>query len=249
MHNRVILVGMTARAIQSHPQKDRSKILSAIEVILGLKFRRNRSAFRGRNIHPHVSRRHALSHGWTLQKIPRQLPSDKIIKRQILIEGFHHPVAIWINPALVIKVQAMGIAITHRIQPVPSLMLTKSFAAQQLIDQFLKITTFEIRLQLLVLRRQPRQDQGHASSQRLAICFRSEAFPIQFCLHQPINTSTFNSLRLHESPMLGILPAALNPSRQQLPLGIRQLLLGILRRHGIFLIMDANQQFTVLQLL
>ena len=130
MHNRVVLVGMTPRAVQSHPQKDRSKILGAIKIILGLKLRRNRSAFRGRNIHPHVSRRHALSHAWVLQKIPRQLPGDEIIKRQILIKGFHHPVTIRINPALVIEVQAMGIAITHRIQPIPRLMLTKSFAAQ-----------------------------------------------------------------------------------------------------------------------
>ena len=83
---------MATGADQRHPQEGRAEGLDPVKVILGLEFLRNGPAFSGGWIHADEAGCDQMSKGGFWKQVPRQLPGDELIKRQVFIQGANHPV-------------------------------------------------------------------------------------------------------------------------------------------------------------
>ena len=142
--DRVVFVRVAARADHCHAEEHSAKRFGTVEVVLGLKFRRNHAAFRGCGVHPYETGGNKLFHRRVGQKVAGQLPFDELVKRQVFVECAHYPVAVGIDAALVVEVQSVCVAIADGVEPVTCLVfaitgITEKFFNQTLICIFIFI--------------------------------------------------------------------------------------------------------------
>ena len=115
---------MAAGTTDGHPQKDGSGGINPIDHVANVNLFVNRAAFAGGHVCPIETRGNLLIKRRVGKQISSQLLDHKLIKRQIAVEGPHHPVSIGPHLSVVIQVQPVGIAIASGIEPEPGHMLT-----------------------------------------------------------------------------------------------------------------------------
>ena len=258
--DRVVFVGVTASAGHGHAEQNGAQGLGAVEIVLALEFSRDGSAFSGGGVHSHEAGCDVLLDGWTGKEVASHLPQNEIVEGKVPVEGAHHPVTIRIDAAFVIEVETVRVPIAHRIEPVAGLM----FAVTGALHEFVEVTGVGI---LPVVGKEGRKDswfgreagksQGRSSGQGGAIGFRGKGHPaFGFFLQLSYNKAIDRVLRIYicgrvslnrsdKGPVLGVVPSLLHPLGKNLAFVIRKLLFGISGRHGVFLVVDPNDNLTL----
>ena len=129
-----ICVCVTTSTRERHSQQHGADRFCAVKVVLGLEFVGDGSPFGRAGIHSDKTSGHFLSERWVWQQIASQLPCDEVVKRKVLVERQHDPVAIWLNATFVIQMKPVRVSVANCIQPVTSLMFAEAGACQQLLD-------------------------------------------------------------------------------------------------------------------
>ena len=121
--------------------------LSAIEGVPCSVLILQRASFIGSWVKPNIAACNQLINSWLLQHVAGKLPPCELIKREIIVEGTHHPIAIGPDRPLVVMVESLSVRVANRIEPVARLVLTKSLAVKQPVDQrglgLFRIISFE----------------------------------------------------------------------------------------------------------
>jgi hypothetical protein len=63
------------------------------------------------------------------------LLDNELVERLVVVEGIDHVIAIQPDRPLIIQVQAVRVAISRHIEPIPRLLFAKPRRLQQLIDE------------------------------------------------------------------------------------------------------------------
>ena len=259
LRNGVELVRVATGAGERDAQQHGAQRFGAVEVVLGLKLRRNGAALGRGRIHPHEAGGDALFERCIGEQVTRELPGDEVIERQVLVHGMHDPIAIRINPAAIVQMQPVRIAVTNRVEPIAGLMLAESRAGHELVDQpLVGIDPFvsQKRGKLRRLRRQAGQHERGATGQRRAIGLGGKRQPLLFKLRDDIGINAAFGCglvgrrlpsRRNEGPVLRILPALANPTTEQIAFLGRKLLLGLLGRHRFIGRVQADEHLTFLR--
>ena len=192
--------------------------------------------------------------GGVREEVARELLGDELVVRQIVVEGFHNPIAIERHVARLVFLEAIGVGVTRGIEPVASPLLAIMRRREQTLDLFLvSVRRFvgEKRVHFFRRRRQTDQVERESAQQRRLVCFgrRLEFFRVEFSCDKIINwraRPVFPSRNRHsrthrsfEAPVIRVvsvflraafpLRALINPRAHQTNLFIRELLL--LLRH------------------
>jgi len=217
----------------------------------------NGAALARRHIAADESRRDKLISRRPGQEIPRELPGRELIVGEIVIEGFHDPVAVGPHLSLVVEVKAVGVAIPRHIEPVTRHFLTEARRLQIAIDhRFIgpgRGILFE-GVHLRLRRRQPGEGEGDAPNPGGAIGLGLES---QLLLREPRREEgiyrdggRFRDRRLHRSlqrPVSLVNGTLFDPSLESVLLRVGQGLVRLRRRHDCVGIIgeDARPGFTL----
>ncbi len=126
---------VTAAALEGESQKRRPHRIDAIGDISHAELFFDDTPFFILHMQSIEGGRQTLSFGGLRQQIPRQLPGQKLIERQVLIEGLNDPVAIRPDGSKAVHLIAMGIGVPGNIQPLDRHPLTIAWRIEQSIDQ------------------------------------------------------------------------------------------------------------------
>ena len=249
----IVLVCVAARTNHRHAEEHRAQRLSAVEVVLRLKLSRDHAALRGGGIHPHVACGNQLLRGRIRMEVASKLPLNESIKRHVVIQRAHHPVAVRVDAPLVVEMQAVRVAVSNGIEPVPGLMfpvlgISKEPFHEPLVGVGAVIV--QVGIQQLRLRWQAGQHQREPTRQGGStggLCKTSALRELLF--NKSVNRMPLARRRRlnrgDERPVLGVFAALLDPALNQFPLVRCELFFGILRRHGIVRVIDAGDNLAL----
>ncbi len=164
----------------------------AIDGVTIQPFFRNGSAFTCCHVAAIKSGRDELILSRLRQQIARELPFRELVKRQILIEGFHNPVTIRPHLTFIVQMQTVSVSVACDIQPLPCLFFPEMRRRQISIHHFLiRIGggIVEVVVHFRNLRRQSCQRKSHAANEcsTVRLTLRREFLLFQFCQYECID--------------------------------------------------------------
>ena len=130
---KLVIVTHGAACGQAHPHGHRG--IRAVHGVAIDELLIDAAAFAGGDVAAIEARGDLLILRGIRQEIAGELPDGELIKREVLIEGTHHPIAVRPHAALVIEMQAMRIGIAGHIQPVAAHVLAVAFGFQKAIHE------------------------------------------------------------------------------------------------------------------
>ncbi len=193
LRNRIELVVVAGGAADGQPEEHGAGRIGAVLDVLKADLFFNDAVLIRRRVVPDESGGDALVERRIRQQIAGELLDGKPIERQIAVERSDDPVAIRPDAAaVVVVVQAVGVPVPRRIEPIARAMLTVMRRRQQPVDHLrvrIRRRVCDERRDVFGLRRQSRQIQRHAPNQRTPIRFgvRREARCLDLRQHEPID--------------------------------------------------------------
>ena len=103
MSDRIVLMGMAPGANQGEPEQGSAQAFHPVEIVLGLKLSGDGAPFGSRRVHADKPGCNLLIQRRIGEQVTGKLPSNELIKRKVVVKGPDDPIAIRINPPLVIK--------------------------------------------------------------------------------------------------------------------------------------------------
>ena len=137
LRNRVILVVVTATAIQCQPQPGHAGRLDAVDNGFDSPFFGDDSPFAVQSMIAIEAGRHDLCSGRVRQQITRELFDRELIEWQIIVEGINNPVSPGPLIAAAVDLKAIAISIAGEIQPLLRHPFAVSRGLEQSIDDLL----------------------------------------------------------------------------------------------------------------
>ncbi len=132
--DRIVLVIVANRTAGCEPKEHGRRGFDAVDHVADIQFFRNRTAFRRRDVAAIETGRNQLIASWRRQQIARNLFNDKPVKRHVVIEGIHDPVAIRPDLTIVVHMHTMCVSVPRRVQPIASSMLSRMRRSHQLVE-------------------------------------------------------------------------------------------------------------------
>ena len=134
----------------------------------------DRSTFGGGRVHSHVAGCEALLGGWVREAVSGKLPLGDLVEAEVSVVGFDDPVAERPDAALVVEVEAVGVAVANGVEPEACLVFAVLGAGEIVVDHALVGARFgvsEVGFEFGVGRRKAGEREGDAADQGLAVSF------------------------------------------------------------------------------
>ena len=257
LRDRIEFVVVARRAIRREPEPHPRSRRHAVIRIQREIFLRDGSALRGRHVAAVKARRQQLIARRVREQIARDLLDREFIEPLVAVERRDHPIAIRPHLPVVINVDAVRVRIPRRIEPVPTAVLAPLRYGHEFCDElFIRVRrgVFHECLDLLRLRRQPREIERKPPRQRAAIRFRRrlQSRGIQRREDEAINRIPHPRLVLHhrqcralrrlKGPVPLVFRTLLDPAFDDLFFRRAQRLVRLRRRHHLVLVVADNPQ-------
>ncbi len=248
---------MAPGANHGKPEQGSSQVFNTVEIVLGLKLGGDRSSFRRGWVHADESGCDLLVQSGIGQQVPSKLPSNEFVHGQVLVHCPYYPVAVGIDPPLVVQVKPMSISIADGIQPIPGLVLAVARVGKKRVHQTIVsvgVLVPKEGIQSIRLGREPGQGQGHSPRQIFTRGLRGKILSLSTksipneVIHR-VSPCLVASLGPDESPVLGVPSTRQGPFLENFLLLRGEGLVELLGRHRFILVEDSQNQLALLGIL
>ena len=135
--DRVVLVVVAAGAAGGQAEEDGAVGIDLVDDVADVDLLLDRAAFVGRNVAAVVAGGDDLVGGRVGQQVAGQLLDDELVEGLVGVEGVDDPVAVGPDLAVVVEVQAVGVAVAGGVEPEPRHVLAVAGRVEQAVDDLL----------------------------------------------------------------------------------------------------------------
>ena len=115
---RIVFVVVAFAAFQGQAEKRRTHRVDPVGYVFLMKFLLDRTALLGLAVQPVEGGGQPLLLGRVRQQVAGNLPGEKLVVRQVPVEGIDHPVAPRPDKARLVRLIAVGVGKARQVQPV-----------------------------------------------------------------------------------------------------------------------------------
>jgi hypothetical protein len=133
----VELVIVAAGAGEGQREEDLREGLGAVEDVAAVDFLLDRPAFAGRHVAAVEAAGHLLVERRVLEQVARELLGDEAVEGHVVVEGPDDPLAVRPDLAIVVEVQAVGVAVAGEVEPEARHVFAVAGRRQEPVDELL----------------------------------------------------------------------------------------------------------------